>query len=156
MSQRMLACYYLLPTIGRLSLCRVVWRIYVTRLFGVIFRLFQSCPYDYQTNGARIRATGIVGILKLSGMFTTKLHAVNPCKKPKPESLKNDFLYQVLKMWYICEPWHLQYVLVSTTNFPHMLLICNDILCFFFYDWISTITHNNFPNKFSHCITDKF
>ena len=63
MSQRMLDRYYLLPTIGRLSLCTVVWHIYVTRLFGVIFRLFQSCPYDYQTNGARVRATGIVGIL---------------------------------------------------------------------------------------------
>ena len=57
----------LLPTIGRLSLCTVVWRIYVTRLFGVIFRLFQSCPYDYQANGARVRATGIVGIL--TGFF---------------------------------------------------------------------------------------
>ena len=63
MIQRMLARYYLLPTIGLLSLCTVVWRIYVTRLFGVIFRLFQSFPYDYQTNGARVRATGIVGIL---------------------------------------------------------------------------------------------
>ena len=63
MIQQMLAGYYLLPTIGRLSLCTVVWRNYVTRLFGVIFRPFQSCPYDYQTNGARVHATGIVGIL---------------------------------------------------------------------------------------------
>ena len=31
----------------------------------VIFRLFQSCPYDYQTNGARVHITGIVGILAL-------------------------------------------------------------------------------------------
>ena len=61
----MLAWYYFLPTIGRLSLCTVVWRIYVTRLFGVIFRLFQYYPYNYQTNGARVRATGIVGILTL-------------------------------------------------------------------------------------------
>ena len=60
----MLARYYFLPTIGHLSLWTVVWRIYVTRLFGVIFHLFQSGPYDYHTNGARVRATGIVGILK--------------------------------------------------------------------------------------------
>ena len=65
MSQRMLARYYLLPTIGLLSLCTFVWGTYVTRLFGVLFRLFQSCPYDYQTNGARVCATGIVGILTL-------------------------------------------------------------------------------------------
>ena len=63
MSQQMLASYYLLPTIGRLFLWTVVWHIFVTRLFGVIFRLFQSCLYDNQTNGARVRATGIVGIL---------------------------------------------------------------------------------------------
>ena len=56
----MLALYYLIPTIGRLSLCTVESRIFVTRLFGVIFRLFQSCLYDYQTNGARVRATCIV------------------------------------------------------------------------------------------------
>ena len=65
MSQRMLARYYLLPTIGCLSLCTVESRIFVTRIFGDIFRLFQSCPYDYQTIGARVRATGIVGILTL-------------------------------------------------------------------------------------------
>ena len=63
MSQRMLARYYLLPTIGRLFLCTIEWRILVTRLFSNIIRLFQSCPYDYQTNGARVHATGIVGIL---------------------------------------------------------------------------------------------
>ena len=63
MSQRMLARYFLLPTIGRLSLCMVVLRTDIIWLFGVIFRLFQSCPYDYQTNDARIRVTGIVGIL---------------------------------------------------------------------------------------------
>ena len=68
MSQRMLARYYLLPTIGRLSLCTVEWRIFVTRLFGDIFRLFQSCPYDYQNNGARICATGIVGILTYTSL----------------------------------------------------------------------------------------
>ena len=59
----MLDRYYLLPTVGRLYLCTVEWRIFVTRLFGDIFRLFQSCPFDYQTNGARVFATGIVGIL---------------------------------------------------------------------------------------------
>ena len=59
----MLARYYFLPTIGRLYLCTVELRIFVTRVFGDIFRLFQSCPYDYQTTGARIHATGIVRIL---------------------------------------------------------------------------------------------
>ena len=59
----MLARYYLLPTIGCLSLCTVESRIFVTRIFGDIFRLFQSCACDYQTNGARVRATDIVGIL---------------------------------------------------------------------------------------------
>ena len=39
--------------------------IFVTWLFGNIFLLFQSCPYDYQTNGARVHITGIVGILAL-------------------------------------------------------------------------------------------
>ena len=63
MSQQMLARYYLLPNIGRLSLCTVEWQIFVTRLFGDLFRLFQSCPYDFQNNGARVRAAGIVGIL---------------------------------------------------------------------------------------------
>ena len=38
-------------------------RIFVTRLFGDLFCLFQSCPCDYQTNGARVRVTGIVVIL---------------------------------------------------------------------------------------------
>ena len=38
-------------------------QIFVTRLFGDLFRLFQSCPCDYQTNGERVRATGILGIL---------------------------------------------------------------------------------------------
>ena len=75
MSQRMLARYYLLPTIGRLSLCTVEWRIFVTRLFGDILRLFQYCPYEYQTNGVRVRATGIVVIwthpLNLADTFSS-------------------------------------------------------------------------------------
>ena len=72
MSKRMLARYYLLPTIERLSLCTVEWRIFITRLFGDLFRMFQSCPYNYQTNGARVRATIIVGIItepELGGKF---------------------------------------------------------------------------------------
>ena len=73
----MLARYYLLPTIGRLSLCMVVQRIYVTRLFGVIFRLFQSFSYDYQTNGARVRATGIGVILTGTIVFKSMIIALN-------------------------------------------------------------------------------
>ena len=38
-------------------------QIFVTRLFGDIFRLFQSCLCNYQTNGLRVRTTGILGIL---------------------------------------------------------------------------------------------
>ena len=59
----MLARHYLIPTIGSLSLFTVEIRIFVTRLFGDLFRLFQSCACDYQTNGARVRATDIVLIL---------------------------------------------------------------------------------------------
>ena len=41
-----------------------VWiRIFVTRLLGDLFRLFQSLPCNYQTNGMRVRTTGIVVIL---------------------------------------------------------------------------------------------
>ena len=39
-----------------------IW-IFVTRLFGDLFRLFQSCLRNYHINGARVRVTGIVEIL---------------------------------------------------------------------------------------------
>ena len=38
-----------------------IW-IFVTGLFSDLFCLFHSYPWDYQTNGARVRATGIVVI----------------------------------------------------------------------------------------------
>ena len=37
-------------------------QIFVTRLFGDLFCLFQSSLYNYQTNGAYVCVTGIVGI----------------------------------------------------------------------------------------------
>ena len=86
MSQQKLARYYLLPTIGRLSLCTVVWRTYVTRLFGVIFRPFQSCPYDYQNNCARVRATSIVGILTIIADGNSK-YGTTPPTSPSPPQI---------------------------------------------------------------------
>ena len=47
-------------------------RIFVTRLFGDLFRLFQSCPCDYQTNGARDGYCGNINrvTIVISGTLT--------------------------------------------------------------------------------------
>ena len=63
-------------------------RIFVTRLFGDLFRLFQSCPHDYQTNGARVRATGIVGIL------TKRLTKKEVQKQGNPSQAQKLFMEQ--------------------------------------------------------------
>ena len=56
-------CSLLFATNYWTSVLMHVWiRIFVTRLFGNLFCLFQYCPCNYQTNRARVRATGIVGI----------------------------------------------------------------------------------------------
>ena len=49
-----------------------IW-IFVTRLFVDLFRLFQYCSCNYHTNGARVRATGIVGILTWWGLYCVKI-----------------------------------------------------------------------------------
>ena len=68
-------------------------RIFVTRLYGNLFRLFQSCPYDYHTNGARVCATGVVGILTLiqhhllvemSGFLRMDHHLPRPNRSLRP------------------------------------------------------------------------
>ena len=88
-------------------------RIFVTRLFGDLFRLFQSCPCNYQTNGARVRATGIVGILT---------HPLNHA----------DTFCQTLFVWhfFVYLPYYLWWIVhVHTERSDVTMVSCRKMFC---------------------------